>query len=160
MLLDGEEPENQRDTCQRREKNPGIAAERMIALPASMRENRHSRLRSSAVRTLNHAPVVGCHDGGIHSCLSTITVSAPMTRGWSRFRRYKPKLTKRVGDSMWHGLEAVYVLPRMVPGCRATHQSHNGEIPADSTRNCPVSSCRATRQSHNGGVERSSANYE
>lgn len=61
---------------------------------------------------------------------------------------------------MWHGLEAVYVLPRMILGCRATHQSHNGEIPADSTRNCPVSSCRATRQSHNGGVERSSANYE
>ena len=71
MLLDGEEPENQRDTCQRREKNPGIAAERMIALPASMRENRHSRLRSSAVRTLNHASVVGCHDGGgfIHAFL-------------------------------------------------------------------------------------------
>lgn len=63
MLLDGEEPENQRDTCQRREKNPGIAAERMIALPASMRENRHSRLRSSAVRTLNYAPVVGVATG-------------------------------------------------------------------------------------------------
>lgn len=29
---------------------------------------------------------------------------------------------------MWHGLEAVYVLPRMILGCRATHQSHHGGV--------------------------------
>lgn len=105
-----------------------------------------------------------------------------MTRGWSRFRRYKPKLTRRMGDCCrgretgGNQCETVDALspPRPVSGCRATRQSHIGEILADtaqiipisvrhatrqshsrtistdSTRNCPVSGCRATHQSHHG----------